>query len=835
MLRSLWQLTTMALTGCLAAATLDAQDSIRPFFARNCYACHNVSQKAGNLNLEALDGASSVAQNRDAWEAILRMVGTGQMPPPGLPRPDRAAAQSVTAWIERELERLDTAAKPNPGRVTARRLNRAEYDNTIRDLLGVDFKPAADFPQDDSGYGFDNIADALSLSPVLMEKYLSAAEKAVRTALHGPELFKPTVVRHQPPYRAGSDGGDNRRFLSILPYTITDYDLTGLSLPAALHTIHRFPAEGIYEFRIDPEGNRPKPSDAFTVAVWIDGKQVATVNFEASDNPTSMEGVDQLVRLKAPAGEHWVAVSPLRLFDGLPAKYGGLNPTTKPEPPPKVGPFPFAEPPPDGTPKQLAEFEERRREFFARSNRPPVITDISFRVNFVEIAGPFEQKTGPSPESLARIFRCGHPGAGAAHTGSCARKIVANLSRRAYRRPPTAQEVSRLLALADASRTRGATFEQSIGTAITALLVSPHFLFRIERDAGGDAERHRVTQHELASRLSYFLWSSMPDDELLRSADQGVLRKPDVLAAQVRRMLADAKSQALVENFGGQWLQFRALESVRPDPERFMAFDDYVRLSMKRETELFIEHMIRDDGRLLDFLDANYTYLNQKLAEFYGVPGVKGPEFRKVVLDGKQRGGVLTHGSVLTASSYATRTSVVLRGKWVLENLLNAPVPPPPPDVPRLDEAGAGASMSLRQQMEKHRTNAICASCHSRMDPLGFGLENFDAIGRWRTQDGRFPIDASGKLPDGTAFNGPAELRDYLKANSAAFLEGISEKMLTYALGRGLERFDRLAIKQIARQSARGNARFSSLVMGIVTSLPFQERQGDRVHDVSSR
>jgi hypothetical protein len=822
-------LALLAPFACLAAAQ-QQPDPIQPFFAKNCTACHNVRQKTGNLNLEEFTPAT-IAARRDEWEAIARMISTGQMPPPMLPRPDRAAIQSVTNFLQREFDRLDAAAKPAPGRVTARRLNRAEYNNTIRDLVGVDFKPAGDFPQDDSGYGFDNIADALSLSPVLMEKYLSAAERIVRTALNGPELFKPTVVRHQPPYRAGSDGGDNSRFLSILPYTVTDYDLTGLSLPAALHTLHRFPAEGIYEFRIDPEGNRPKPSDPFSVAVWIDEKQIGTVTFEASDNPTSMEGVDQLVRLRAPAGEHWVAVSPLRVFEGLPAKYGGLKPTAKPEPPPR--PLPEFKPPPDVTPKELAEFEEMRKQFLARMNRPARITDVNFRINFVEITGPFDQKTGPAPESLAKIFSCGHTVTGSAHTAACARKIVAGVARRAYRRPPATAEVNRLLALTEQSRTRGATFEQSIGTALTAMLVSPHFLFRIEKDPAPGP--HPVTAHELASRLSYFLWSSMPDEELLRLADRGTLGHPAVLSAQVRRMLANPKSKALVENFGGQWLQFRALESVKPDPERFMAFDDYVRLSMKRETELFFENMIREDGRVLDFVDARYTYLNQKLAEFYGIPNVKGPEFRKVMLDANQRGGVLTHGSVLTVSSYATRTSVVLRGKWVLENLLNAPVPPPPPDVPPLDEAGVGATMSLRQQMEKHRANAICASCHSRMDPLGFGLENFDAIGRWRTSDGKFPIDASGKLPDGTAFDGPAGLRAYLQSNSQAFLDGVSEKLLIYALGRGLERFDRPAVKQIARHAAGHDARFSSLVLGVVTSLPFQQRQGDPVPDVSHR
>jgi hypothetical protein len=357
------------------------------------------------------------------------------------------------------------------------------------------------------------------------------------------------------------------------------------------------------------------------------------------------------------------------------------------------------------------------------------------------------------------------------------------------------------------------------------MLVSPHFLFRIEKDAGSGAQ-NSISDHELASRLSYFLWSSMPDDELFRAAEQGSLRKANILAAQVRRMLRDPKSRALVENFGGQWLELRKLESVKPDSERFPEFEEYLRMSMRRETEMFFENVIREDRSLLDFIDGDYTFLNERMARFYNVSGVKGPEFRKVSLTGNtERSGILTQASILTVSSYATRTSPVLRGKWILENILNAPPPPPPPDVPNLDEAKLGSTASLRQQLDAHRKNPTCASCHARMDPLGFGLENFDAIGAWRTRDGKFPIDSTGTLPDGRSFQGPKQLKTIVKSDRAAFVQCLTEKLLTYALGRGLERYDNPAVRKIAKNAAANNYRFSSLVIGIVSSLPFQKRR----------
>jgi hypothetical protein len=381
------------------------------------------------------------------------------------------------------------------------------------------------------------------------------------------------------------------------------------------------------------------------------------------------------------------------------------------------------------------------------------------------------------------------------------------------------------------ARNKGDSFEEGIGLAIEAMLVSPQFLFRLERNAQAASPEasHRITGHELASRLSYFLWSSMPDEELLRCADRGSLRQSEVLAAQVRRMLKDPKSRALVEEFGGQWLQFRALESVKPDRERFPDFEEYLRMSMRMETEMFFESIVREDRSILDFIDGKYTFLNERLAQLYKIPGIAGSEFRRVDLSANpQRGGVLTQASVLTVSSYATRTSPVLRGKWILENILNTPPPPPPPDVPILDEAAVGTSVSLRQQLEKHRTNATCASCHARMDPLGFGLENFDAIGAWRAEDGKLPIDASGSLPDGRSFQGPDGLKQILKADRAAFAGCLTEKLLTYALGRGLERYDRPVVKAIATRVAASQYRFSNLVLEIVNSLPFQMQRADR-------
>ncbi|MGE3438737.1 MAG: DUF1592 domain-containing protein, partial [Blastocatellales bacterium] len=671
------------------------EQSVLPFLADNCYACHNTRRKSGELNLEVFKTTASILRERETWELVLQKLQTGEMPPKGAPRPDAAELKTITGWIEKEFDRLDRMAKPDPGRVTARRLNRAEYNNTVRDLLGVNFRPADDFPQDDSGYGFDNIGDVLSLSPVLMEKYLNAAEKIARTAVFGPEQLKPSLARLRPP--------TGRIISSTKP--LFDYDVTGLSLPNAIHATHRFPAEAEYTLRIHLGGVRPAGSEPVQIALWIDGRQVNSLSFDPdtlaqfSDDRQDFGGKIVDFRARIAAGDHWIAVSIPRLFDGLPPGCAGPNPSKRPTPPPPV----FKPPRANIRPERLAEL---KKQFEAKlAEKVPV---NAARITGIDVGGPYDQAKGPSAESLKQVYACGH--LDGKHQPTCGRKIVSSLARRAYRHPVTPEEVSKLTGLVSMAVAKGDSFEEGIVQALQAILVSPHFLFRIEQDRGQDRKLanaddiHQISQHDLASRLSYFLWSSMPDEELLRLADEQALRKPGALDAQVKRMLKDPKAQSLVENFGGQWLELRKLESVKPERERFPEFEEYLRMSMRRETELFFENIVRQDRSVVDFIDGDYTFLNERLARFYKIPNVTGPEFRQVSLAGNpQRGGVLTQASVLTVSSYTTRTSPVLRGKWILENVLNAPPPPAPPDVPNLDETKIGSSMTLRQQLEEHR------------------------------------------------------------------------------------------------------------------------------------
>ncbi|MFN3652371.1 MAG: DUF1592 domain-containing protein [Armatimonadota bacterium] len=816
-----WPLACLAVEGSARPAASPAfEKTVRPFVAKYCTSCHSEAAKTADVNLEAFRTPRQVLADPHTWEKVLQKLQTREMPPKGAPQPSAAEIKVVTGWVEGEFARAEREAPPNPGRVTARRLNRAEYNNTVRDLLGVEFRPADDFPQDDSGYGFDNIGDVLSLSPVLMEKYLAAAEKVARTAVFGPETMKPTLVRHQPPFR-------EYQYNSDIP---KEYDETGLTLPNALHVTHRFPVDGEYTFRVALSGERPSGSEPLHLALWLDGQRVSETTYDPEGKASfaidrqDLAGQSTDFRVRARTGERWVAITVLRNFEGLPARYGGPNPSKRPEPPPPMPPARFFEPPPNATPEQIEEFRQRRERFLARQRdrTPPRVPTNATRIRLVEISGPYQQETGPSLESRLKLYACGH--LDGKHAEGCDRTILRSLARRAFRRPVAEAELERYLGLARMAREQGDSFEEGLCVAIQGLLVSPHFLFRIERDHGpeGTAEPRPVGQHELASRLSYFVWSSMPDDTLLRCADAGLLRKPQVLEAQVRRMLRDPRSRALVENFGGQWLELRKLESAKPDPERFPEWDDYLKLSARRETELFLEELVRKDGSILELLDADYTFLNERLARFYGIDGVRGPQFRRVELADSPRGGVLTHASVLTVSSYSTRTSPVLRGRWILENILNAPPPPPPPGVPALDEAKLGEEASLREQLEVHRTNPTCASCHSRMDPLGFALENFNAIGAWREKDGKFPVDSSGKLPDGREFQGAAELKKVLMEDRDAFARGLSEKLLTYALGRGLERYDQRTVRAIAARLPERDYRFSALVLEIARSLPFQ-------------
>jgi Protein of unknown function (DUF1592)/Protein of unknown function (DUF1588)/Protein of unknown function (DUF1587)/Protein of unknown function (DUF1585)/Protein of unknown function (DUF1595)/Planctomycete cytochrome C len=798
--------------------------TVPPFFAKNCYVCHSAKMPSGGLNLQDYNSADHVAQHRNSWETILQRLRTGEMPPKEMPRPDKASLEEVTRLIEEEIAKAEAAAKPDLGRVTARRLNRAEYNNTVRDLLGVDLDPAADFPHDDSAYGFDNIADALSLSPTLMEKYVAAAERLAQVAFFGHEL-KPSTWRGDP---------TQPRRMEINPvrieqppfYSKTDYDVTGVGHPGAFHLTYRFPVDGDYLFRIRANGARPPGSEPQQMDFRIDGKVVRS--FEVPDRVTATNErlpVFMEVRFRMTAGRHELIAAFPRLFEGLPANHGGPNPSKRPVPPPR-DPEKFFQPlPANATPEQIAARKAAVERARNRARQPRF---DGMAVAEFEIVGPFDYKKGPSFETLGKVYLCGH--LDGRHSPGCDRKIVSGLARRAFRRPVAREEVDQLLALTTDARKRGRTFEQGLALALQAILVSPDFLFRIERDRPGEGSEgaFRVNLHELASRLSYFLWSSMPDDELRRCADSGKLRHPKVLAAQVRRMLKDPKSNALIENFGGQWLEVRRLESVRPDRDRFPDFDDYLRSSMQKETELFFQSIVRDDQSILNFLAGKYTFLNERLARHYGIKGVVGPEFRRVEVAGSRRGGVLTQASVLTVSSYANRTSPALRGKWVLENLLNEPPRPPPPNVPSLDEEAVGSKASLRQQMEQHRASPICASCHARMDPLGFSLENYDAVGAWRTKDGLFPIDPAGALPDGSSFKGPEDLKAILSTHRDPFTEALTEKLLTYALGRGVGRDDRPAIRKIAASAAADRYRFSRLVLEVVNSQPFRMRRGHR-------
>ena len=792
--------------------------AVQPFFAKNCYTCHNPKLNTGGLNLEAYTSATLLSQDRDESEKILKKLQAGEMPPKGLPRPGAEELRVVTAWIEGELDRQ---AKTSPARVMARRLNRVEYNNTVRDLLGLDIRPADDFPQDDSAYGFDNIAQALSVSPLLMEKYVATAERIARMAVFGPNLKTLTTV-YLPPLPRRME--TTNRTLVAFPayYSMTDYDHSGLSQPGSFHMTHTFPAEGEYLIRIAGAGFRPNGSEPGQMSFWLDGKLVKTFQVDVDVEQSGFERRPDHwdVRMKIAAGPHELVAAFPNQFDGLPTIFRGPNPSQTAYDPCKIlG---------NGAGRCLSEVLklpeetepekiERRRQIIERAkeaaSRPPTFEGMS--VHEIDITGPYEFKEGPSPKSLRKIYTCGH--LDGHHQPACQRKIVSDMADRAFRRAVSAEEVDGLVAIAAGAQKRGGSFDEGISRAIATMLIAPDFLFRIENE--NDA---RSVAYAFASRLSYLLWSSMPDEELLRAAARGILRKPDVLNAQVRRMLADPKSQALVENFAGQWLEIRRLESAQPDRERFPDFDEYLRASMMKETQLFFEYVMRDDRSILDFIDGKYSFLNERLARHYGIPGVTGTALRKVDLSGTVRSGILTQASILEVSSYGNRTSPVLRGKWILDNILNSPPPPPPANVPSLDEDKVGSAASLRQQLEEHRKNTMCASCHSRMDPLGFGLENFDAVGSWRTLDGKFPIDPSGVLPSGQKFQGADELKVILRQQKDAFAGALTERLLTYALGRGLDRTDQPAVKRIVAGMAAENYKFSSLLLGIVNSAPFQ-------------
>jgi Protein of unknown function (DUF1592)/Protein of unknown function (DUF1588)/Protein of unknown function (DUF1585)/Protein of unknown function (DUF1587)/Protein of unknown function (DUF1595)/Ca-dependent carbohydrate-binding module xylan-binding/Planctomycete cytochrome C len=742
--------------------------SVHPLLTKYCTSCHGPSKPKGGLNLTALLDEGSAQSHSKTWERILEYVEGGLMPPDERPQPSREEVARLSRWVKSSRALVDCGRTFDPGRVTIRRLNRLEYNNTIRDLVGVDFHPADDFPSDDVGYGFDNIGDVLSLPPLLMEKYLAAAETISEMAI-GAKPRPQSVKTWDAEALASVTNGSSRGEFGVV-----------LTSESEITVNHAFPKNGDYLIRVHASGDQAG-HEPVRMAVRIDGKELK--RFDVTVQPGKSQ--DFPVRQKLRSGQRRLSVAFLN-------------------------------------------------DYYNPSDPDPKRRDRNLIVESIDIEGPPPGPGDSLPDSRRRIMIRTPKSRG--EVAEAAREIIQRFTTRAYRRPVNEAELAKLLKFVDLAMQNGDGFDRGIQLAVEASLVSPQFLFRVELGNPGPSAAgttkgsanggHLIGQFELASRLSYFLWSSMPDDELFRLAALDQLRSGDNLTRQVRRMLHDPKAQAFVESFAGQWLQLRNLKTFRPDKERFATFDEPLRGAMIRETELFFEAILRGDLSILTFLDADFTYVNERLARHYGLTGIKGDQFRRIKLKSRDRGGLLTHASILTVTSNPTRTSPVKRGKWVLEQILGTPAPPPPPDVPVLNEdQKVLTATSLRQRMEQHRATASCAACHSRLDPLGFGLENFDALGVWRDKDGTIPIDSSGTLPSGESFRGPKELKTILRAHAPEFTNCLTRKMLTYALGRGLDEYDRCAVDQIAGTLAANHYRFSTLVLGIVQSDPFQKRR----------
>jgi mono/diheme cytochrome c family protein len=768
-------------------------DPHRALIDRYCVTCHSDRVKTAGLTLEKRD-LSRVPEDAEVWEKALRKLRGGMMPPQGMPRPTQSNIDALVAFLETSIDSA-ALAKPNPGRSPLHRLNRAEYANAIRDLLSLEIDATSLLPADDESNGFDNIADVLKVSPSLLEQYLTASRTISNLAVGDSDVAPASQVYRVPPDRSQEEHVEG------LP----------LGTRGGLLVRHNFPLDADYDFSVgllqNIVGYMPGLEWPHQLEITIDGVRVflAPVGGE-DDNKLSdtnlgiaKDTLDARLRkrIHVQAGPRDVGVAFIR--------------------------------------RNSAESDEPLQPFtrdldLQNMNGIPLVEHL-------QIAGPFDP-TGPGDTpSRRRIFVCRpkspeRGGTKARNTETaCATKIVTTLARRAYRQPVTPGDVQTLMDFYQAGRKQG-TFDSGIESALRLILASPKFLFRDEPDppnvvAGAS---YAVSDLELASRLSFFLWSSIPDDELLNVAVEGKLKDPAVLERQVRRMLGDARSDALVKNFAAQWLFLRNLQSFVADQQEFPNFDENLRQSFRRETELFFQSIIREDRSVIDLLDANYTFVNERLARHYGIPNIYGTRFRRVTLADENRRGLLGQGSVLTVTSYPNRTSPVLRGKWILDNLLGTPPPAPPPNVPDLKDAHEGGKvLSVRERMEEHRANSACATCHRVMDPLGFSLENFDATGQWRTKEEAGPVDASGRLADGTVVDGPVALRQALLKHPETFARTMTEKLLTYGLGRGLEYYDMPIVRAIAREAAANNYRFSALVMGIVKSTPFQMKRAYEV------
>ncbi len=788
-----------------STATSAASSAQRDLLDKYCVTCHNARRKTAGLELDALDVAR-VGDRGEVWEKVLRMVRTRAMPPPGMPRPSGEGYDSLASYLETSLDQA-LVDRPNPGRPVLHRLNRAEYTNAIRDLLAVEIDPRAMLPADDASYGFDNIGDVLSLSPVLLERYMSAAHKVSRLALGDPTIPSANYTYKQ-------------------PLTLMQDDRMGDDLPfgsrGGMAVRHTLPADGEYDIRLRLQrhwqGIIRGLAQEEQLEVRVDGARVKVFTVGGKFHSDDKTAIRQRGVRRDPRGpaqsrdeQDYVRTADKELHVRLALKAGQrvitasfLKRTAEPE---GVGPGQL----PPGSFAYAADEE------------------AEMALDSLQIAGPYNAARPADTASRARIFVC-RPTDGQAEE-PCAKKILANLARRAFRRPVQDADLEPLMEFY--RRGRGTDgVEGGVGLALERVLVSPEFLFRVEADPTTVAPgaSYAISDVELASRLSFFLWSSIPDDELLDIAARGKLRAPGMLERQVRRMLADDRAEALIQNFIGQWLYLRNVRASAPDATVFPEFDTNLRDAFQRETELFVSSQIHEDRSVVDLLTANYTFVNERLARHYGMPNVYGSHFRRVQVTDDARRGLLGQGSILTVTSYSTRTSPVKRGAWLLENLLGTPPPPPPPNVPLLKENGEGgvAPTSVRERLEQHRKNPACASCHARMDPLGFALENFDGVGKWRTvSEGNTPVDASAALLDGTKFEGVAGLRELLLSRRAEFIGAVTKKLLTYALGRGTEYYDNPAIRKITRDAALRDYRWSSLILGVVNSSAFQMRRAE--------
>lgn len=763
---------------CEGAASAVGDPTFRNVLNQYCVTCHNSSNATAGLDLESL-GNEPTSRHLETWEKVVKKLGGRQMPPKGLPKPSEGSYRSAVASLTGELDQI-AAGDPRPGRTdTFRRLNRTEYRNAVRDLLALDVRVDSLLPGDEASHGFDNITVG-DLSPMLLERYVAAAEKISRLAVG----------------RAGRV--PDAQTIRVPPDLTQEGHITGLPIGTrgGVLVTYTFPVDGEYEISVRLARDRNEDIEGLSrpheLELLVDRRRVALFDIRPpprSDDQRNADG-HLKARVQVSAGPHDVGATFLK------------DPSTL--------------------------LATQRKPYQAHFNfyRHPRIQPAVYSLTIV---GPYSTNGAGSSPSRDRIFLC-RPETPDGEE-DCAQRIIRKLAERAFRRPVSESDIAGPMQFYLEGRGRddsGSGFETGIERALSAILVSPQFLFRIEKDPPGISPEtaYRIGGLELASRLSFFLWSSLPDDELREAAIGGELATSEGLARQVRRMLADPKSQSLVDNFAAQWLHLRNLEAVRPDMRLFPDFDDNLRQAFLAETNLLLQSVIREDRSILDLLRADYTFLNERLAMHYGIPNIYGSRFRKVPLVGEsQRGGLLRHGSVLTVTSYATRTSPVIRGKWILENILGMPPPPPPADVPELKDNTVSGNLSVRERLAEHRANPACASCHDPMDPLGFALGNFDAVGRWRTHDGGESIDPSGQLADGTLVDGVAGLERALLKRPDLFASAMTEKLLTFALGRGVEHFDAPAVRAAVRAAKDDGYRFSSLILGIAASTPFQMRR----------